>query len=1833
MQKLRKMILFRRLSAIILALLMTLSPSLDFLGGGVNVYAAEGEVQEQYDYNDTDDDADYDDEDLNNEDEYEDEEMICCDNEDCGGEDYNNEDEDLDGLGLIVAAGLNLLGFAAFNAGGADIFVEFSGYSVGDAFNAINKPGNWGGLGGTLASVIDDGGTNVVRVEMVNDEDFTGVAIPVDLGTQKLSDFGELSYSLKSDGGALNGKNITIFASASPNAYDPGGTSITSSSSVTLPAAAGAYTTFKTNITASGAVAELTGQIYIYIIYDWGKTSWRVKDLGFYALSACCNGACNPCNCSNCTETAPGQCCYVYNGNVNCIDLLASVANKTSAPNAGTKWTSWATILQLEVPQGTILQDYKAFNYDITTTVSGAAVTGTGSAPDRIQLEIFATTGTIIGSAIYAIDRESANIALPSVGAPNFVGANGRIKFASNASDVQQSNIESVKFNKAVLVAQDCAGDCNICTNIYGGGGGGLAPSDDIVIDFENLTVGNLAAPFRVSGGSTEADIHNDGGNKVLRFKPNSGNGSGVIIPVTIPDEQTLGDYEKITYRIKSDTAVYGKNIDFIGAVRGYTFETWLGSEDNIAKRLGRNSGSVITSWQDYNFDINSALSALSGEIDIMVGVQFLDDASQHGIYYYLDDIVLVKRNTINYTAAVNGTAGQVTSTELTLTFTDPVTNLLKSEITFTPGAGNPLLDIEDPVVVSGSNNKVWKVPLTDNVAAAENVSLEIDRLGIQSGSKTILVHFKLEQAMDDIVITFDAASASWNDRFKANGNGVSVEIDSSFGRGTPDGALKVTRLSANAMSGWNHWVRLGHIAQHATPGDTQLNLPAGAIYTITAHFFVPSEAAVGKTVSGPQMFLNNTNSGASIFPTDANAGTLTAGEWKKLEFKTNIMAVPLDSISFRLNASADATYPDYWFIDDVTVSMELAEIPEWDLTLDSLWETYEDDFLFGNIMNVDYQDSMDADTKAMYLHHYNAVTAENCMKPDSWGWNAANGTPNFNHAWTLINWAKAEGIDTIGHTLVWHQQSPKWLNEANSEPLTRSEAKANLETFISTVAGEFAGELLAWDVANEVFADGGIFNGDWRNNLRTSSMWYRAYNNGANNSIGESGADYVYDAFVFTRTADPNAILYYNDYNEDNVTKSSAIADMVMKLNWKWRTDIVNNPQAVVVAENYTGRPLIEGIGMQAHYNVNTSVAAVENSLVKFIEAGVKVSVTELDITSVTNPTADNLNHQANQYAQLFEVYKKYSNFIERVTIWGRDDGKSWRGDRHPLLFTAEFKAKPAYEAVINMGNTAVQKVPFFDWQAAQENPGEDPDLPDNQLGPKTANAIKGTPADVNDPLWNDAPEIVVDNRLYSPAHPGPQIGSTETSGLARVMWDENNLYVRVEVVDENIDFTSANDWEKDSVEVFFSELNFRGAYSATQGNQYRLTVPTAGSGAGSQGRVSAKTANTLLGVNWPTTAANAELDNDYAYSELTNTGYVVYMRIPFRGGFVGAEGDEVGFDIQINDPPPASGERTQVTWSDPLAGGYNSSLLWGEITLTVASQNNQNPPPNNNNNNNNNNNGNNGGGNNQPAPVQESAPAPSNNYGSAPQAQQNWNNAVNDVVNKINIAANTALVGGGPINGNVNHVINTGTDVVVPNNVLNTLQGTNAALMMNTGTGVTFSITGANIPTGTNISNLDLSINKDGLQAPAGKVSALLSGTITNRQIPMVNHDDFGMTINQHFNVGSQNAGNFANLYVFNEETGEFDYLGSYEINEKGQAMFGITGGGDYVMTVTENRPNTPIAAHNRRGSSYTVAPGDTLSRIARRNGLTLAQLRALNPGIGDQNRIRPGQTIRVR
>lgn len=203
---------------------------------------------------------------------------------------------------------------------------------------------------------------------------------------------------------------------------------------------------------------------------------------------------------------------------------------------------------------------------------------------------------------------------------------------------------------------------------------------------------------------------------------------------------------------------------------------------------------------------------------------------------------------------------------------------------------------------------------------------------------------------------------------------------------------------------------------------------------------------------------------------------------------------------------------------------------------------------------------------------------------------------------------------------------------------------------------------------------------------------------------------------------------------------------------------------------------------------------------------------------------------------------------------------------------------------------------------------------------------------------------------------------------------------------------------------------------------------------------------------------------------------------------------------------------------------------------------------------------------------------------------------------------------------NGNKLLYVLTGRGIIVPAHVMRLLEGKNFTLSMETGNDLSISINGLNIPHAIVNRDLNLTIAQDRTAIPAAVMESKCRDALAYRQISMVNRGNFGMTVNLHFAMGRENAGNFANMYRYDTQSGQLLYAGSFQITDKGQAMFCISRGADYLITVTTVRPS----------DSYTVVKGDTLSRIAFRYGISLRNLLDANPQIVNKNRIWIGDKI---
>ena len=342
-----------------------------------------------------------------------------------------------------------------------------------------------------------------------------------------------------------------------------------------------------------------------------------------------------------------------------------------------------------------------------------------------------------------------------------------------------------------------------------------------------------------------------------------------------------------------------------------------------------------------------------------------------------------------------------------------------------------------------------------------------------------------------------------------------------------------------------------------------------------------------------------------------------------------------------------------------------------------TLKDAYKNDFLIGVAINRSQFLGEDQRGVPIIKAQFNSTTPENILK-----WESVHPQPgqyDFEAPDRYVEFGEKNGMFIIGHTLVWHNQTPKWLfQDDKGNPVTREVLLQRLRKHIFTVVGRYKGRIKGWDVVNEALnEDGSMRNSPWRKII---------------------GDDYIEKAFQFAHEADPQAQLHYNDYSLENEPKRNGALALIKKLKGE-------------------GIP-ITAIGLQDHVKMNwPTKEQLDETITAFAKLGVKVMITELDVDVVAatqhNHTADiALNAQAapgagaltnglpeaqqmalaQRYAKLFSVYQKHHADISRVTFWGVTDGDSWLNTKnrmnYPLLFDRAGNPKPAFFSVIKQAD-----------------------------------------------------------------------------------------------------------------------------------------------------------------------------------------------------------------------------------------------------------------------------------------------------------------------------------------------------------------------------------------------------------------------------------------------------------------------------------------------------------------------------------------------------------------
>jgi endo-1,4-beta-xylanase len=337
-----------------------------------------------------------------------------------------------------------------------------------------------------------------------------------------------------------------------------------------------------------------------------------------------------------------------------------------------------------------------------------------------------------------------------------------------------------------------------------------------------------------------------------------------------------------------------------------------------------------------------------------------------------------------------------------------------------------------------------------------------------------------------------------------------------------------------------------------------------------------------------------------------------------------------------------------------------------------ALKDVFSKDFKIGMAVNNNVVSGNDVNAAEIVERHCNTITPENVMK-----WAPIHPEPNtydFTAADQYVKFGQKNKMFIVGHTLVWHHQTPRWVFEDDANNLlTREALLARMKDHIFTVMGRYKGKVKGYDVVNEALEkDGTLRKSKWQSII---------------------GDDFIEKAFEYAHEADPDAELYYNEYDTEKPGKLEGCVRIVKELKAKGLR--------------------IDGVGLQEHADMNyPSQKELEGFFAAMKPLGVKVMITELDVSVLPwvdwfaaridfndvnarkqfNPYPDGLPDEmqkklADRYAELFKIYVEHADVVDRVTFWGVYDKTSWlnRGRaNYPLLFDRKFKPKPAFYAVI---------------------------------------------------------------------------------------------------------------------------------------------------------------------------------------------------------------------------------------------------------------------------------------------------------------------------------------------------------------------------------------------------------------------------------------------------------------------------------------------------------------------------------------------------------------------
>ncbi|MGV8836156.1 endo-1,4-beta-xylanase [Cellvibrio sp.] len=430
-----------------------------------------------------------------------------------------------------------------------------------------------------------------------------------------------------------------------------------------------------------------------------------------------------------------------------------------------------------------------------------------------------------------------------------------------------------------------------------------------------------------------------------------------------------------------------------------------------------------------------------------------------------------------------------------------------------------------------------------------------------------------------------------------------------------------------------------------------------GSIYAYKAWVKGPAGAQANFTVGTP----------APAYAERARSNVTLSGEWQEVSIEVTtstddtLLRLPVH-FSLAANVGATIYVDDFSFTKVESITYEYSPV-----TVESLRSLSPGNMPIGVAVaagNSAISPLTNIPRQTVVTQHFNQLTAENIMKPSFL--QPTQGQFSFGDADALIDFAEANGLKVHGHTLLWHNQIPNWMQNFSG---TKDQWLDVLRTHVSTVASHFAARqsVVSWDVVNEAFEDaGGRYRGSAANT--GSSVWYT-----------NIGPEFIEEAFKAAHAAAPNADLYYNDFSTEwNRPKLDAVVAMV---------------------EDFQARNIpIDGVGFQMHVWGNANVATIREhlKLVADIRPAIKVKITELDVrlNYVDPPLSANAYTpaRADQHKALIkgivEAYLEVVPAEQRggITVWGVADVDSWINSLYgrpdwSLFFFNDMSPKPALQ------------------------------------------------------------------------------------------------------------------------------------------------------------------------------------------------------------------------------------------------------------------------------------------------------------------------------------------------------------------------------------------------------------------------------------------------------------------------------------------------------------------------------------------------------------------------